>query len=188
VITGSATMESKLATGIWSGHISNQQTTSHSGLAGSMDQVDKAIVISQLIEKANWLSGKQGGELQISLKPEFLGRVNLQASMVEHALVATLTVESSVVKTLLESQIGTLQQSLQDQGLPVSKIVVVQGNDTSFASFGSGQAHAEQHLPQSQPARMPFVPEFQPAEPEPGGTDIPPLFHQASIRSLNLIV
>jgi hypothetical protein len=187
VITGSVTMESRLATEMGSAHISNQQTTSHSGLAGSMDQVDKAMVISQLIEKANWLSGKQGGELQISLKPEFLGRVNLQASMVDHALVATITVESSVVKTLLESQIGTLQQSLQDQGLPVSKIVVVQGNDMSFASFGSGQTHAEQHLPQSQPARMPFVPEFQPAEPEPGGTDNPPVFHQASIRSLNLI-
>jgi flagellar hook-length control protein FliK len=169
------------------GHISTQQTTAHSSLASAMELVDKAVVISQLIEKANWISGKQGGELLISLKPEFLGRINLQASMVDHALVATITAESPAVKSLLESQIGTLQQSLYDQGLPVSKIVVVQGNDMSFASFGSGQAHAEQHFPQSQPARMPFVPGFQPVESEPGAMDVLPVFHHTSNRSLNLM-
>jgi flagellar hook-length control protein FliK len=95
--------------------------------------IDKASVVSQLIDKARLLAGKHNGELVISLKPEFLGKLCLQAAMVENELVATITTESNQVRQMLESHLPALQTSLQEQGLQVSKISVVQGNDINFS-------------------------------------------------------
>jgi flagellar hook-length control protein FliK len=121
-------------------------------LAGNLwEQVEKAKVIAQLVEKAHLIAGKNDGELVLSLKPDFLGRISLHASMVERALVATLVAESSHVKHLLESQLPVLQHSLQEQGLPVSKVVVLQGNELSFSDTSKGQPNFQQN-PESRQA------------------------------------
>jgi flagellar hook-length control protein FliK len=77
------------------------------------------------------------------LKPEFLGRVNLHASLVENSLMATIAAESPEVKQLLESQLSSLQTALREQGLPVVKVEVVQGNQLSFSEFGHGQGNSQ---------------------------------------------
>jgi flagellar hook-length control protein FliK len=107
--------------------------------------MDKAAVVSQLIDKARLLAGKHNGELVIFLKPEFLGRLCLQAAMVGNELVATITAESHQVKQMLESHLPALQTSLQEQGLQVSKIMVVQGNDINFSDFQQHQSNNRQN-------------------------------------------
>lgn len=106
-------------------------------------QVEKASVVAQLVERAHLLVGKNRSELTIVLKPEFLGRVNLHASLVENSLMATIAAESPEVKQLLESQLSSLQTALREQGLPVVKVEVVQGNQLSFSEFGHGQGNSQ---------------------------------------------
>jgi len=120
------------------------------------EQVEKAKVIAQLVEKAHLIGGKNDGELVLSLKPEFLGRISLHASMVEKMLVATLVAESSHVKDLLESQLPVLQHSLQEQGLPVAKVVVLQGNEFSFSDASKGQSNFQQNPEPHQATPRPY--------------------------------
>ena len=112
--------------------------------SNQLAHVEKANVISQLIEKAHLVTGKNQSEVTVSLKPEILGRINLRASMVHDSLVATIVAESPQVKQLLESQMTTLQTALHDQGLQVTKIEVVQGSQLSFSEFGHEQPGSQQ--------------------------------------------
>ena len=117
--------------------------TSHANVNWS--QVEKAQVVSQIVERAHLL-GKNQSELMVVLKPEFLGKVNLHAAMVDNQLVATIMAESASVKQMLESQLSSLQTALHEQGLPVAKVEVVQGSQLSFADLGAGQSSSQQHL------------------------------------------
>jgi flagellar hook-length control protein FliK len=118
-----------------------------------LSQVEKAQVVSQIVERAHLL-GKNQSELMVVLKPEFLGRVNLHAAMVNNQLVATIVAESASVKQMLEGQLGSLQAALHEQGLPVAKVEVVQGSQLSFADLGSGHGSSQQHL-ESGKSRLP---------------------------------
>ena len=117
--------------------------TSHSN--GNWSQVEKAQVVSQIVERAHLL-GKNHSEVMVVLKPEFLGKVNLHAAMVDNQLVATIMAESASVKQMLEGQLSSLQTALHEQGLPVAKVEVVQGSQLSFADLGAGQSSSQQHL------------------------------------------
>jgi flagellar hook-length control protein FliK len=136
-------------------------------------QVEKANVVAQLIEKAQLVANSKNSEIVISLKPEFLGRLSLHAAIQDGALMATITAESPAVKTLLESHIPVLQQALQEQGLSVSKISVVQGNELSFSGFHPGSSHPQQNFePQSAP-QMPWLDSTTALEPEPEEIELP---------------
>ncbi len=65
------------------------------------------------------------GEVRIQLKPEHLGNLEIRAENGVSGIVARIAAESGGVKQFLESNIHTLQQSLQEQGLKVDRIDVV---------------------------------------------------------------
>lgn len=157
--------------------------------SNAWEQVEKAKVIAQLVEKAHLIGGKNDGELVISLKPEFLGRISLRASMVEKTLVATLVAESSHVRDLLESQLPVLQHSLHEHGLPVAKVVVLQGNELSFSDASKGQPGFQQN-PGSRQATPHLYRHDDPLQEteEPELSSISPIPHRPYYsRSINLI-
>jgi flagellar hook-length control protein FliK len=146
--------------------------------------------MSQIVERAH-LVGKGQSELLIVLKPEFLGRVNLQAAMVDNQLVATIVTESAVVKQALESQLNSLHAALHDQGLPVAKVEIVQGSQLSFADLGTGQSSTQQQAGSGKSPVLPLPhgyetfeesPEAVPTIPSEGYLHAPP-----TSRSLNLV-
>ncbi len=112
---------------------------------GMLNRIDKADLFSQIIDKARLISGKNQTEMVISLKPEFLGKMSLRASMVDNELVATINAESKQVRTLLENELPALRNSLQEQGIQVSKIMIVQESNLSFADWSQGNSTAHQH-------------------------------------------
>jgi len=154
------------------------------------EQVEKANVISQLVDKVHLISRNNDSELVISLKPEFLGRINLRASMDDKELVATLIAESPHVRNLLESQLPVLQHALQEQGLPLAKVVVLHGNEWNFSDTGKGQPHFQQDSGSRQAAshfnsHADHLHEIEEEELSSSFSSIPPLPHYA--RSINLI-
>jgi flagellar hook-length control protein FliK len=151
------------------------------------NQVEKAQVVSQIVERAHLL-GKNQSELMVVLKPEFLGKVNLHAAMVDNQLVATITAESASVKQMLESQLSSLQNALHDQGLPVAKVEVVQGSQLSFSDLGTGQSSSQQHLESEKSQLPPTLSRYETREeaaeavPQEARIYAPP-----TSRSLNLV-
>jgi len=167
-------------------------TAAHSPVlsgTNAWEQVQKVDVISQLVEKIGLISRKNDSELVISLKPEFLGRVSLHASMVDKTLVATLIAESPHVKALLESQLPVLQHSLQEQGLPLAKVMVLQGNAWSFFDSNTGQPHFQQDPGSRQAAPHVYRPLGGPQESEePELSSMSPAVPSSyPSRSINLI-
>ena len=150
-------------------------------------QVEKANVISQLVEKAHLLAAGKNTELVINLKPEFLGRLCVHASMDNNILVATITVDSPAVKSLLESHLPILHQSLQEQGLSASKITVVQGSELTFGQLNSGDSRQHQGLESQQPSRLPFNDSLRSPEPESQERELSLSPLLPSNRVLNLI-
>ncbi len=150
-------------------------------------QVEKAQVVSQIVERAHLL-GKNQSELMVVLKPEFLGKVNLHAAMVDNQLVATIMAESASVKQMLEGQLSSLQAALHEQGLPVAKIEVVQGSQLSFADLGAGQSSSQQHLESGKSQLPPSFSRYgtreESAETVPSEASI---YAPPTSRSLNLV-
>ena len=79
--------------------------------------------------------------LEIQLHPASLGRVNVQVSAVAQGITtATLFVENEMAKQALESQMLTLKQNFQEQGLKVDAVEVTVSN---FNLESEGQQMAE---------------------------------------------
>ena len=79
--------------------------------------------------------------LEIQLHPASLGRVNVQVSAAAQGITtATLFVENEMAKQALESQMLTLKQNFQEQGLKVDAVDVTVSN---FNLESEGQQMAE---------------------------------------------
>jgi len=81
--------------------------------------------VYQLAERIQTQLQTGQGEVRIHLKPENLGNLEIKAESGASGIVARIETESSSVKQYLESNLHSLQQSLQDQGLKVDRIDVV---------------------------------------------------------------
>jgi len=154
--------------------------------AVAWSQAEKAQVISQIVERAHLL-GKNQNELVVVLKPEFLGKVNLHAAMVDNRLVATIMAESATVKQMLEGQLSSLQMAMHDQGLPVARVEVVQGNQLSFADLGTGQSSSHQHLESGKSHLPPSLSRYESDEDEADVSREAPIYAPLTSRSLNLV-
>ncbi|MBO8159352.1 flagellar hook-length control protein FliK [Thermosyntropha sp.] len=81
-------------------------------------------VFEQIVQKAE-LMLKQGlSEMKIELKPEFLGKMTIKILVEEGAVTARFIAENYQVKHLLENNLNTLKQTLENQGLKVEKAEV----------------------------------------------------------------
>ncbi len=84
------------------------------------------------------------GEVRIQLKPEHLGNLEIKAENGAGGIVARIAAESNSVKQYLESNIHTLQQSLQEQGLKVDRIDVVLQPSLDARQAGTQQQNPNQ--------------------------------------------
>jgi flagellar hook-length control protein FliK len=101
--------------------------------------------IIQLAERIQVQLRDGKGEIRIQLKPDGLGHLEIRAENTVHGVVARIVAESGSVKNYLETNLHSLQQSLQDQGLRVDRIqVTVQEGfvSHSFSGHASESGHS----------------------------------------------
>ncbi|TLM98442.1 hypothetical protein FDZ73_23455 [bacterium] len=102
-------------------------------------------ILGRIGEKTRIILGSGQSEIQIQLKPDFLGKVNLQVTMENGQMTARIGVENQQVKELVEANLKQLQQNLDNQGFKVSNLVVDLSANRQFHHFnrhhdyGSGQ-------------------------------------------------
>gem|GEM_PF-3212820 len=103
---------------------------------------EKAIVFDKILEssqdvKANassildQISQKTSGEIKsgkseitLSLRPESLGKVDINIISEKGFITAQITTENSQVKEILSKELDALKQKLQDQGVNLDKVVI----------------------------------------------------------------
>lgn len=102
-------------------------------------------IAEQLIQssKANLANGKS--EIEIQLKPEYLGKVHLHVALEEGVLTAKFAVDNQNVGRLLESNINQLRQALQEHGLKFGQLQVEVGNGSLQQQFSQQYPSGRQH-------------------------------------------
>ncbi len=82
-----------------------------------MDQIVKTVSM-------NLKNGRQ--EIIVKLKPEFLGRINLQVSTENQQVMIRVVTEISAVKEVIENNINQLRSELGNHGLEIEKFDVLE--------------------------------------------------------------
>ena len=81
-------------------------------------------IIDQVVKNAELLLRANVSELKVELKPEFLGRLTIKVALEDGAVIARLIAENLQVKHMLESNLASLKQSLESQGIKVERAEV----------------------------------------------------------------
>jgi flagellar hook-length control protein FliK len=86
-------------------------------------------VMDQIVDKADLRSIRGRSEIQIRLKPEFLGNVQMTVSTDKEQLAVRILTDQPVVKNVIESHLHQLKSELQNQGLSVDKFDIMVNPD-----------------------------------------------------------
>lgn len=81
-------------------------------------------IMAQIVQKTELLFTNKLSELRIDLKPEFLGRLTIKVMVEEGVVTARFIAENQQVKHMLESNLNTLRQNLEAQGIRVERAEV----------------------------------------------------------------
>lgn len=109
--------------------------------------VDPEKFMEQVVRKAEVMIKQNSSEMRIQLHPEFLGKMTIKLVLEDGLLTARFITENHQVKHLLDSNLNSLRQSLESQGIRVEKTEVnVQLNNGGLfdGSEGSRQDLWEQ--------------------------------------------
>lgn len=84
-----------------------------------------ASIISQITEQVKLNVNSEFKSMEMQLHPEHLGKVGIQVVSRDGAVTATISAETEAVKRVLEAQLLTLKDNLNNQGLKVDNVEVV---------------------------------------------------------------
>lgn len=92
-------------------------------------------IFAQIAQKAKLMVAPGVTEMQIQLKPEVLGKLNLTISSENGQVTAKFNAESHIVKAIIEANLGSLKDALTQQGVKVDQLIVDVGTQTHQQGF-----------------------------------------------------
>ncbi len=115
-------------------------------------------VMDQIVDKAALRSIHGRSEIQIRLKPEFLGQVQMNIAADKEQLLVRIITDQPMVKEIIETHLHQLRTELQNQGLTIDKFEVMVNPDADqqhsrdqFAQmFKQHTSHNGRRQPQGQ--------------------------------------
>lgn len=115
-------------------------------------ELNKSDVLNQINDKLNSLKTSTGEKIEIILKPENLGKVNVEIQNIKGVITATLIAENPQVKEVLEKNLDILKSNLNGQGVNLNTVTVkVEEPDKSaFNNFNLNQEQSEKDFNQQQ--------------------------------------
>lgn|GEM_PF-5386795 len=111
-------------------------------------------IMQQVVEQSKVTIGNGKSEVEIKLKPEYLGKVHLKVVLEEGILTAKLAVESQAVGKVLESNLNQLKNYMQEQGLNFTQVNVEVGSGTLEQGGKESFANKQQFVPVSSEANL----------------------------------
>lgn len=101
--------------------VANTQTLSYGGGTQALD------IVTQLVNEIRAVVKADTQSMEVQLNPESLGKVNIQVVAREGILTAHIAAQTEAARSAIESQIVTLKESFQNQGLKVEAVEVTVG-------------------------------------------------------------
>ena len=101
----------------------------------STNSVNGADIVKQIINSVKVSGNTSIQSMEIQLNPEHLGKVNLTVTSKNGVITAQIVAQNEEVKKAIESQIATLKENFESQGIKIEAVeVTVQSH-----AFESGQ-------------------------------------------------
>ncbi len=94
--------------------------------------IDKENILEQILDKAKVVIKDKSSEMEIKLKPEFLGKLSIKLAVEKGVLTAKATVDNHEIKQLIETNMNQLKDSLNEQGLDIGAFDVSVTDDGSY--------------------------------------------------------
>ena len=99
---------------------------------------EQAEIAPQVAKGLAALVLKDGGSAQIQLRPEALGRVDVDLTVRDGAVRATMSAENESARDLLVSELDRLRSLLEQRGLRVESLEVLSADDEQDALANAG--------------------------------------------------
>lgn len=153
----------------------------HEALGNAVEALDANVrvtqteILDQVMNQIRVGISQEVTSMDFMLHPETLGRVHVSVLAKEGVMTAQFTVQSEEAKQALESQLVTLRQTFEDQGLKVESVEV---NVSEFAfgeeSQGSGQTKEDGNGSSRRNKRFDYGAAIDPAEETAGMEELSP--------------
>ncbi|WP_427338638.1 flagellar hook-length control protein FliK [Caloranaerobacter sp. DY30410] len=102
-----------------------------------LQNIDKNMLMKQIIEKLSLNNKKINPEIRIKLKPEVLGDLFLKITTKENLVLARIIVENYQVKQAIEANLDILKDNLKEQGLEIHEFSIDVGQSANFENYNS---------------------------------------------------
>lgn len=121
--------------------VSPQEKTQMNTAQAPVKTLNQLDIMNQITDKMSAFKSNTTDKIEIILKPENLGKVNVEIQSVKGAITATIVAESQQVKEVLEKNIDSLRNNLNSQGVNLNNLnVKVEESDKSaFNNFNFDQ-------------------------------------------------
>lgn len=96
--------------------------------------VNPRVVLEQIVDKIKVSSIENEAIMNIQLKPEHLGKLSMEVVSNQGIMTAKITVENEKTKLMLEQNIESLKENLEDKGLVIQELEVAIGHNQSESS------------------------------------------------------
>lgn len=102
-----------------------------------LQNIDKNMLMKQVIEKLSLKNKQTNPEIKIKLKPEVLGNLFLKITTKENLVLARVIVDNYQVKQVIEANLDVLKDNLKEQGLEIHEFNIDVGQSANFDNYNS---------------------------------------------------
>lgn len=121
-------------------HIAVSQATTETDFSGELSTITTIRdIANQIVEEIKVVIRPGQTSMEMQLNPEHLGKVALTVSSKDGVMTAQFTAQTELAKEAIESQMQTLRQNLENQGIKVESIEVNVSNFSFEQSAGTNE-------------------------------------------------
>ncbi|MFH0920090.1 MAG: flagellar hook-length control protein FliK [Fibrobacterota bacterium] len=91
--------------------------------------IPEKAVLHQIVSKFQMLHGAGTTEMRLQLKPEHLGSIKVSLEVDQNVVFTRMQVESEKVKQIIENNVQTLKNALEESGIKIERFEVTVGSD-----------------------------------------------------------
>lgn len=122
----------------------------------AIPEVDGQDVIRQIVTECRVAINEQDTSFEMQLNPEHLGKIHVQVAAKDGIITANIAAETQAVKEVLESQLITLKESLNEQGIKVEAVEVTIASHEFERNLDGNNSQSGQEEPGGQKRRFRF--------------------------------
>lgn len=121
-----------------------------------MPEIDAKDVIRQVVEEIKLTVKADTSSFEMQLNPEHLGKINLQVAAKNGVVTAQIATETLEAKEIIQAQIATLKETLEQQGVKVEAVEVSVGTRSFDQNLDDQRESNNQESEQERPRRFRF--------------------------------